>query len=283
MRARRAACGERRARQQNGNIPTGGCYDDVISQDPAHVPADGRPADVACGRAVLWQSPVLAQETTGSVSGIVQDASGAVIPHAAVVLVNLQNKTERKTTSNGTGEFTIPSVPSDVAYQVRVSMQGFKTWESKPFPIRPGDRVGVHRHQAAGRRHAGRGDGGSDGEPGGEAAGHARAQRRDYVEGPGDAGDCGPRRDGADRDAAWVLGDQPGREQPVVSANTAAVGLNNGITGGLLGERRRTDRTGDDAGRRVADRHPDQLRDGADGERGHDRGARRCRPRPSAR
>jgi hypothetical protein len=89
---------------------------------------------------LLWQSPVLAQETTGVVSGIVQDASGAVVPHATVVLTNLQNKTERRTTSNGTGEFTLPSVPSDVAYQLKVQMQGFNSWESKPFPIRPGDR-----------------------------------------------------------------------------------------------------------------------------------------------
>ncbi len=89
---------------------------------------------------LLWQSPVQAQETTGVVSGIVRDASGAVIPEATVVLTNLQNKTERHTKSNGTGEFTLPSVPSDVAYQLNVSVQGFNSWQSKPFPIRPGDR-----------------------------------------------------------------------------------------------------------------------------------------------
>ena len=63
---------------------------------------------------LLWRSPVMAQETTGSVSGIVQDSTGAAIPHAAVILTNLQNKSERKTVSNGTGEFTIPSVLSDL-------------------------------------------------------------------------------------------------------------------------------------------------------------------------
>ena len=89
---------------------------------------------------LLWQSPVTAQETTGSVSGLVQDSTGAAIPHATVILTNLQNKTERKTVANGAGGFTVPSVPSDLRYQVTVSMQGFKKWESKPFPIRPGDR-----------------------------------------------------------------------------------------------------------------------------------------------
>jgi hypothetical protein len=88
----------------------------------------------------LWPSPALAQETTGSVSGQVQDSTGAAIPHATVVLVNLNNKTERKTVSTGDGHFAIPAVPSDLRYELKVTMQGFKTWESKPFPIRPGDR-----------------------------------------------------------------------------------------------------------------------------------------------
>jgi hypothetical protein len=90
---------------------------------------------------LLPQSPLLGQETTGSVSGTVQDSTGAAIPHADVVLTNLQNKTQRKTISGGSGDFTIPSVVSDSRYQVVVSMQGFKSWESRPFPIRPGDRI----------------------------------------------------------------------------------------------------------------------------------------------
>ena len=75
---------------------------------------------------VLWQSPALAQETTGSVSGQVQDSTGAAIPHATVVLLNLNNKTERKTVSSGDGHFAIPSVPSDLRYEIKVTMQGFK-------------------------------------------------------------------------------------------------------------------------------------------------------------
>jgi hypothetical protein len=89
---------------------------------------------------LLWPSPALAQETTGSVSGVVEDTTGAAIPQATVVLTNLQNKSVRKTVSNGTGGFTIPSVASDSRYQLSVSMSGFKTWQSQPFPLRPGDR-----------------------------------------------------------------------------------------------------------------------------------------------
>jgi Carboxypeptidase regulatory-like domain/TonB-dependent Receptor Plug Domain len=90
---------------------------------------------------LLWQSPVLAQETTGTVTGVVKDASGAVMPRAAVVLTDLDNKSERTTTSNGLGIFTIASVPSGLQYQVTVSSKGFTNWESQTFPLRPGDQV----------------------------------------------------------------------------------------------------------------------------------------------
>jgi hypothetical protein len=90
---------------------------------------------------MLLRQPVLAQETTGIVSGVVQDTTGAVIPNATVVLTNLQNKTERKTRSNGTGDFAMASVQSALQYKLTVSMQGFKSWESQSFALRPDDRV----------------------------------------------------------------------------------------------------------------------------------------------
>jgi hypothetical protein len=79
---------------------------------------------------LLLQSPALAQETTGSVSGVVQDTTGALIPHATVVLTNLQNNTERKTVSNSSGNFTIASVASGLRYQLTVTMAGFESWQS---------------------------------------------------------------------------------------------------------------------------------------------------------
>ncbi|MGA3069649.1 MAG: carboxypeptidase regulatory-like domain-containing protein [Terracidiphilus sp.] len=90
---------------------------------------------------LLWQSPALAQETTGGVSGVVQDQTGAVIPGADVVVTNLDNKSERKTVSNGAGEFAISAITAGLQYQVRVTAAGFETWQSRPFPLRPGDRM----------------------------------------------------------------------------------------------------------------------------------------------
>ena len=93
------------------------------------------------GWLLLWQSPVSAQQTTGTVTGVVQDTTGAIVPHATVVLTNLDNKSERTAVSNSGGDFTIASVPSGLQYQVKISMAGFTTWESQPFPLRPGDSV----------------------------------------------------------------------------------------------------------------------------------------------
>jgi hypothetical protein len=90
---------------------------------------------------LLTQSPAFAQETTGSVVGVVQDTTGAVVPGAQVTVTNLDNTSESKTVSNGTGEFVIAAVPAGLRLRLRVEMKGFATWQSQPFPLRPGDRV----------------------------------------------------------------------------------------------------------------------------------------------
>jgi Carboxypeptidase regulatory-like domain/TonB-dependent Receptor Plug Domain len=91
-----------------------------------------------------WCSRALAQQTTGTVSGVVQDTTGAVIPGAIVVLTNLDNKSERKTVSNGSGNFSIASVQAGLRYQVVVSLAGFTGWESREFALRPGDQIGFN-------------------------------------------------------------------------------------------------------------------------------------------
>ena len=95
---------------------------------------------VLCGF-FLALAPIQAQQTTGSVTGVVQDASGAAIPKATVTLTNLENKSERKAVSSGSGSFAIASVTQGLQYQVTVSVPGFEGWQSKPFPLRPGDQI----------------------------------------------------------------------------------------------------------------------------------------------
>ena len=104
-----------------------------------------RPASAFLGLIVavllLWQSPALAQDTTGTVTGVVQDQTGAVIPNATVVVTNLDNRSERRTVSNGVGEFALTAVTAGLRYQLRVTAPGFETWQSRPFALRPGDQI----------------------------------------------------------------------------------------------------------------------------------------------
>ena len=181
----------------------------------------------------LLQSPALAQETTGSVSGQVEDSTGAIIPHASVVLTNVQNKTERKTTSNGSGNFTIASVTSGSRYQLTISMAGFNPWRSKPFDLLPGDRPNFTDIRL---------------QPGESQQVTVEAEETQAVK-PLDSPERSDVITSKDletlaivgRDAEELIETLPGFAMisPGVnnqsSVNTAAVGLNNGISGGFSG------------------------------------------------
>ena len=90
---------------------------------------------------LLLQQPLFGQASTGSVTGIVTDSTGAVIPKAVVVLTNEQNGTTSRTVSNSTGAFAFASVIPSTSYKFEVTAAGFRSWESQPFAVRPGDQL----------------------------------------------------------------------------------------------------------------------------------------------
>ncbi len=87
---------------------------------------------------VFTSLPVFAQNATGSLSGTVTDASGAVVPNAKVVLTNEATNADRDTIANGSGFFNFAAV-QPTTYTLTVSAAGFTTWEEK----------GIMFHQAA--------------------------------------------------------------------------------------------------------------------------------------
>ncbi len=69
--------------------------------------------------------PVFAQNTTGSIVGVVRDPSSAVVTGARVTVRNEETGLARSTESNEEGLYRVPFLPGG-AYSVRVEKAGFK-------------------------------------------------------------------------------------------------------------------------------------------------------------
>ncbi len=74
--------------------------------------------------------------TTASITGTVTDASGAVIPGAAVTAANEDTKTTFSTETNADGTFVAPSLTIGT-YTVTVSKQGFQTYKESGIILHP--------------------------------------------------------------------------------------------------------------------------------------------------
>jgi len=90
---------------------------------------------------LLAPTVLFAQQATGNVTGVVADASEAVIPKAAVTLTDGNTGIKRSTVSNSIGAFAFASVVPSRTYTIEVRMDGFRTWQSQPFAVRPGDQL----------------------------------------------------------------------------------------------------------------------------------------------
>jgi hypothetical protein len=71
-------------------------------------------------------APVFAQAITGAVVGTVTDASGAVVPGAAVTATNNDTGISQSTVSGGAGDYTIPNLPPGT-YKIAAEAKGFST------------------------------------------------------------------------------------------------------------------------------------------------------------
>jgi hypothetical protein len=78
---------------------------------------------------LLVAGTVSGQVDTGSISGVVHDASGAVVPGAQVVATNIATGVERTAASSSIGQFSLQGLPPG-NYKVRVSSRGFETFET---------------------------------------------------------------------------------------------------------------------------------------------------------
>jgi hypothetical protein len=77
---------------------------------------------------VLGVRPAQAQLYSGSLTGVVTDPSGAVIPGASVTLINVENGFTYTATTNSTGRYLLRPLPPST-YRLAVKAHGFKTYE----------------------------------------------------------------------------------------------------------------------------------------------------------
>ena len=78
--------------------------------------------------AVALPFAAFCQSTFGSITGVVSDASGAVVSTAKLSVTNEGTGAVRQAVSSSTGTFNVPNLDIGI-YRVRVSAQGFTTYE----------------------------------------------------------------------------------------------------------------------------------------------------------
>ena len=83
------------------------------------------------------------QAGLGSIGGIVQDASGAVVPGAKVIVANESKGISRTLSTNEQGLFLAPSLPPATGYSVVVEATGFGRYEQKDLELMVGQQVNL--------------------------------------------------------------------------------------------------------------------------------------------
>ncbi len=95
-------------------------------------------AALACLVLCLFASVVLAQSITGTISGVIKDPAGAVIPGAKVVARNAGTNDQLPASTDGAGFYKITNLVSG-SYIVSVEAQGFRKTATSPQRLSTGD------------------------------------------------------------------------------------------------------------------------------------------------
>jgi len=82
-----------------------------------------------------------AQSIFATLTGVVSDPSGAVVPNAAVKLINEASGSARDTVTNAEGYYSFASVTiGDFTYKLVVEAKGFNTFEATDLKILGGEK-----------------------------------------------------------------------------------------------------------------------------------------------
>src|SRR5689334_10380134 len=75
---------------------------------------------------VLLAAPLAAQQASGKITGVVTDASGAVIPGVTVTATNTETGDTRQTETNASGVYVVSPLPVG-NYKLDARKEGFKS------------------------------------------------------------------------------------------------------------------------------------------------------------
>jgi hypothetical protein len=89
---------------------------------------------VGVSAVLFWGLPQLHAQELGSISGLVTDASGSVIPNAQVTVTNEQTGATRNLQTNQAGNYNVPDLVIG-KYTLTVSAPGFATYKQTGIPV----------------------------------------------------------------------------------------------------------------------------------------------------
>jgi hypothetical protein len=81
-------------------------------------------------------------QSTASISGIVKDADGSVLPGVAVIVKNDTAGTQQEVTTDAEGRYQVTALGAGT-YTVSASLSGFKTATAKAISVAPGQPVAI--------------------------------------------------------------------------------------------------------------------------------------------
>ena len=82
----------------------------------------------------------MAQSNTGSITGVVTDPNGAVVPNATVNIINQGTNEKRTVTTESDGRYDVPSLPTGI-YTIEVTGSGFQLTSRKDLRLAVGERA----------------------------------------------------------------------------------------------------------------------------------------------
>ena len=97
---------------------------------------------VCCSLLVVLSASIFAQSSgVGSITGVVRDASGSVIPAAKVSVENESKGIRREVETTAAGAFNIPALVPASGYKVTITTQGFAGYSLKDVTVNVGEAV----------------------------------------------------------------------------------------------------------------------------------------------